>query len=81
MNFLQKVWDWVAGQFIGEVPEDDALCEFDCRKPQCHEGEWESCARRLQRAAGELMPAQGPTPKAVASRPESNVIHDKAELR
>jgi len=81
MNFLQKVWDWVAGQFVRAVPEDEALCEFDCRKPQCREGEWESCARRLQRAAGELMPARGPASDAAESRPESNVIHDKAEWR
>ena len=81
MDLLRKIWDWVAGQFIGEVPEDDALCEYDCRKPQCREGEWESCARRLRRAAGELMPAREPASDAVDSRPESNVIHDKAQWR
>ncbi len=56
MNILRNIWNWVLRQFAGDVPEDDALCEFDCRKPQCTEGEWETCARRSQRAAGELMP-------------------------
>ncbi|MGA9056015.1 MAG: hypothetical protein WB763_05825 [Terriglobia bacterium] len=66
MNLLQNIWDWVQGQFVGWVPEDDALCEFDCRKPQCMESEWENCTRRLQRAAGELMPAKEPASEAVA---------------
>ena len=30
------------------VPDDIALCEFDCRKTQCHFDEWENCARRVR---------------------------------
>jgi hypothetical protein len=81
MNLLRRIWDWVAGQFISEVPEDEALCEFDCRKPQCREGEWESCVRRLQRAAGELMPAREPASEAADCMAESNVIHDDSDWR
>ncbi len=66
MNLLRKTWDWAEEQVIGEVPGDDALCEFDCRKPQCSEGEWENYTRRLARAAWELMPAKEPTSEAVA---------------
>lgn len=66
MKYLRNLWDWVWGQVIGEVPAHDALCEFDCRKPQCTEGEWENCTRRLERAAGELMPAKQPPLEAVA---------------
>ena len=58
MILLRNIWDWVGGQIVGEVPEDDAVCEFDCRKPQCTEREWENCPRRLQHAAGQLMPAK-----------------------
>jgi hypothetical protein len=58
MKPLRNICDRIWGQFIGEVPEDHALCEYDCRKPQCTEGEWENCMRRLERAAGELMPAK-----------------------
>lgn len=76
MNLLRNIWDWVQEQFVDWVPEDDALCEFDCRKPQCNEGEWENCTRRLQRAAGELMPAKEPaSSEAVAeSAPADNVM-------
>jgi hypothetical protein len=80
MNLLRRIWDWMAGQFVREVPENTALCEFDCRKPQCWEGEWETCKRRLRRAAGELMPAKEPTPEVVAdSTPESEVIYHDSD--
>ena len=35
-------------RIVDEVPEDIAVCEFDCRKPDCRHGEWESCQRRQQ---------------------------------
>ncbi len=47
-------------QLIAEVPEDFALCEFDCRKRQCIQGEWEACERRIHKAAGELFPNPPP---------------------
>lgn len=62
MKLLRKIWVWVEGQVVGDVPVEDAVCEFDCRKPQCTEREWEICPRRLRHAAGELMPANEPTP-------------------
>jgi len=39
---------WLKAQIVRDVPEDIALCEFDCRKGQCLFGEWESCERRLE---------------------------------
>ena len=66
MNLIRNIWKWVARQIARDVPEDDALCEFDCRKPQCLEGEWGTCMRRLQRAAGELMPAKETASEVVA---------------
>ena len=51
---------WIKVQWVGEVPDEIALCEFDCRKDQCLEGEWLSCERRINRAAGELMPDASP---------------------
>jgi hypothetical protein len=66
MKILRNIRDWAWGQIIGEVPAEDSLCEFDCRKPRCIESEWENCVRRMQRAAGELMPPKRPTSKAVA---------------
>jgi hypothetical protein len=55
-NPLVRLWLWTKGQIVSDVPEDIATCEFDCRKPQCTQGEWETCSRRLTRAAGERMP-------------------------
>ena len=45
---MRKAKRWLKGQIVQEVPEDVALCEFDCRKGQCRMGEWESCERRLE---------------------------------
>jgi len=56
-NPFTRFGRWVRDQIVQDVPEDIALCELDCRKGQCTMGEWESCERRLKKAAGELMPA------------------------
>ncbi len=45
---VHKAKRWLKQQIAEEVPEDVALCEFDCRKGQCRLGEWESCKRRLE---------------------------------
>lgn len=47
----------VKDQIVAEVPDDLALCEFDCRESQCSWNEWVSCERRISKAAGELMPS------------------------
>lgn len=57
-NLLTRLWHWITDQIIQDVRMDSALCEFDCRKRQCLSGEWETCERRLAKAAGELMPAK-----------------------
>ena len=54
VGMVRRAWAWFAGELIHDVPEDLALCEFDCRKPQCTYSEWSSCERRLKRAE-ELM--------------------------
>jgi len=55
-GLLKRVWQWFKDQWIREVPEEFALCEFDCRKLQCLEGEWDTCERRLSHASGVMMP-------------------------
>jgi hypothetical protein len=52
-----SAWQRLKKQWIDDVPDDVALCEFDCRKGQCTYGEWASCERRLSKTAGELMPS------------------------
>ncbi len=54
---IRRIWRWLHNQMVQDVPEDSALCEFDCRKGQCTMEEWENCERRLAKAAGELMPS------------------------
>jgi hypothetical protein len=51
-DFIDRLWGWVKGQIVQEVPEDIASCEFDCscvlecRKNQCTPGEWETREKR-----------------------------------
>ena len=47
--------DCILYQFIEDVPEENVLCELDCRKLQCTQGEWTMCRHSLNKAAGELM--------------------------
>ena len=42
---------WAKFQLIADVPDELACCEFECRKPHCAQGHWESCHRRLAYAA------------------------------
>jgi len=44
---LQKWRIWLKEQFIGDVPPEDAFCEFECEKSECRLGHWENCERRL----------------------------------
>jgi len=39
LGIFARVWQWLKDQWIREVPEDLALCEFDCRKAQCFDGD------------------------------------------
>ncbi|MGD2113175.1 MAG: hypothetical protein PVI50_07305 [Gammaproteobacteria bacterium] len=36
---------------VEEVPDDIAVCEFECRRTQCRQGDWQHCERRLQASA------------------------------
>ena len=65
MKLLRNIWNWTWEQLVGEVPEYDAICAFDCRKPQCTEGEWENCARRLDSVAEQSKHAKQPPSEAV----------------
>ena len=45
---LRSISRWLRTMLIADVPEDIALCEFDCSKKQCRTGEWETCERRIK---------------------------------
>jgi len=42
-------------QAIEDLPEDETLCELDCRKVHCTEREWINCRWRLRRSADDAM--------------------------
>ena len=43
----QRLWQQLKKRLVQEVPEEVCACEYDCRKPECRNGDWESCQRRL----------------------------------
>lgn len=42
-RFLRQLKD----KLVQEVPEEICACEYGCRKPDCRNGDWEGCKRRL----------------------------------
>jgi hypothetical protein len=42
---VRKIISWLK-RHAETVPQELAVCEFDCRKEQCRLGEWQSCERR-----------------------------------
>jgi hypothetical protein len=42
-----KLFHWLKIP-VTEVPEEIAVCEFECGKAECHLGDWERCERRLK---------------------------------
>ena len=51
--FFGKLTRSLKSQIISDVPLEDALCEFDCRKEQCQYDEWSHCPNRLSYLASE----------------------------
>jgi len=47
-NSRPGLWYRLKSLLIADVPEDIAICEFDCSKNQCTHGEWATCQRRIQ---------------------------------
>jgi len=53
---LSRLYNRWKDFLVDDVPDDLAICEFDCRKLRCTQGEWATCDRRITRALGELSP-------------------------
>jgi hypothetical protein len=47
-----NVWQWVKLQIVQQVSDEDAFCEYDCRKSDCTDEEWASCQLRIRRLRG-----------------------------
>ena len=45
-----KLFQWLKLP-VTEVPDDIAVCEFECGETECRMGEWKLCERRLQAVA------------------------------
>lgn len=77
MNLVRSVWGWLRRQVVEDVPAEIALCEFDCPKSQCNDGEWQTCERRLRSAVGELLPPPDPVSDQT---PERNTGTDRGRV-
>jgi hypothetical protein len=44
---FRKLRRWLS-RLIQDVPEDIAACEFECRRLECRQGDWETCEKRLR---------------------------------
>lgn len=70
---------WLKAQWIAEVPDDLAICEFECRKSECSFECWATCVRRISltligpspgsATTTDLCSAGGPSLLPKASRP------------
>jgi len=43
---------WLGSQVGQMVPEDLAVCEFECRETTCTAAGWRACRRRRERRVG-----------------------------
>lgn len=60
--------DWLRRQ-IGEVPPEDAVCEFRCDRHTCLLGEWARCERRLRGGLPVDLPDADESPPSSATGP------------
>jgi len=54
-NSIIEFSHWLKAQWVAEVPEDLAICEFECRKSQCSFDNWAQCVRRVSNTRKELV--------------------------
>ena len=54
-NSMIRLCHWLKAQWVTEVPEELAICEFECPKNQCSWDEWAQCVRRLSNTREELV--------------------------
>ena len=52
---MNKLWHWLKTQWIEEVPDHLAICEFECRKSQCSSDDWARCVRRASNPPKKLV--------------------------
>ena len=55
---FRRLRRWIKSRLIQDVPEDIAACEFECRKMECRQGDWETCEKRLRGMRGDKSRAE-----------------------
>jgi hypothetical protein len=48
---FQRLWRQATDRLMETVPEDVAVCGFDCRSGSCTIRQWKTWERRIQKAA------------------------------
>ncbi len=51
----RRLWQWFVERWVSNVPAEIMVCEFECRKEQCLQGEWDTCEQRILRSAEKLL--------------------------
>ena len=54
-NSISELTHWLRAQWVTEVPEDLAICEFECPESQCSWDDWAQCVRRVSNTRKELV--------------------------
>jgi len=57
-QLLTRLSHWLGKQLIDEVPTDLVICEYECRRGRCTEGEFRTCIRRATHPAGQTSQSQ-----------------------
>jgi hypothetical protein len=52
---------FVKRYIVDDVPDDLAVCEFDCRREHCTQDQWANCERRIRKGVEELFPDARPS--------------------
>jgi hypothetical protein len=58
-GWLRRIRVSLARRLAPPVPDEVSCCEFDCRKTECVQGDWERCCIRIDYAS-RLRDEQGP---------------------
>jgi hypothetical protein len=53
LSYFHRLRRWIKRRLIQDVPEDIAACEFECRRMECRQGDWQTCEKRLRGMRGD----------------------------
>ncbi len=74
---MRRLWAWLRPTLVQEVPEELAICEFVCTRPQCRLGDWERC--ELRRSYGDVearaMEKEPSIPSPVYNKVPQRAVH------